>query len=104
VKLSFSRLLAAAFVVAFVVGFAVFVISGATTNKGTTSAIKAESATIMQAEKTRCAIYGSYTSIATLRREGLLTFKPEYNSVVVIPGGHCGTIVIGSAAYQAPAS
>jgi len=102
-KLSFGRLLAAVLALSFVAGFAVFVLSGATTNKGTTGAIKAESAMIMLAEKTRCIRYGSYASISTLRREGLLSFKPAYNSVVYIPGKHCGTIVIGSPAYQSPA-
>ena len=63
----------------------------------------AESATIMAAEKTSCSRFGTYASIATLRREGLLTFKPVYNSVVFMPGKHCGTIVVGSPAYQSPA-
>jgi hypothetical protein len=102
-KLSFVRLLAAVLALSFIVGFAVFVLLGATTNKGTTGAIGAERATIMTAEKTSCIRYGTYASIATLRREGLLTFKPAYNSVVFVPGKHCGTIVIGSPAYQSPA-
>jgi hypothetical protein len=101
-KLSFARLVAAVLVLSFIVGFAVFVLS-ATTNTGTTGAIKAERATIMTAEKTRCLRYGTYASIATLEREGLLTFKPVYNSVVYIPGKHCGTIVVGSPDYQSPA-
>ncbi len=101
-KFSFASLLAAVLALSFVVGFAVFVMSGATTNSGTTGAISAESAKIMSAEKTRCAKYGTYTSIETLRSEGLLTFKPVYNSVVYVPGKHCGTIIIGSPAYQSP--
>ena len=102
-KLSFAHLLGAVLALSFIVGFAVFVLSGATTNKGTTGAIGSESATIMSAEKASCAQYGTYTSIATLEKEGLLTFKPTYNSVVYIPGKHCGTIVVGSPAYQSTA-
>ncbi len=102
-KLSFRHLLGAVLALSFMIGFAVFVLSGATTNKGTTGAIGAESATIMSAEKMSCMRYGKYASISTLRREGLLTFKPVYNSVVYVPGKHCGTIVIGSPAYQSPA-
>jgi hypothetical protein len=100
-KFSFFHLLLAALALSFIIGFAVFV-SGATTNKGTTEAIAAESAKIMSAEKSRCARYGTYASISTLRKEGLLTFKPIYNSVVYLPGTHCGTIIIGSPAYQSP--
>jgi hypothetical protein len=103
-RLSFTQFLGALLALSFVVGFTVFVASGATTNKGTTGAIGAESALIKSAEKTRCAKYGTYTSIATLQKEGLLTFKPTYNSVVYIPGKHCGTLVIGSPAYQSPAN
>jgi len=102
-KLSFAHLLGAVLAFSFIVGFAVFVLSGATTNKGTVGAISAERATIMTAEKTSCSRFGTYASIATLRREGLVTFKPAYNSVVYVPGEHCGTIVIGSPAYQSPA-
>ena len=102
-KLSFAHLLGAVLALSFIVGFAVFVLSGATTNKGTTGAIGAESATIMSAEKASCSRYGTYASVATLRREGLLTFKPVYNSVVYVPGKHCGAIIIGSPAYQSPA-
>src|SRR5580658_152255 len=102
-KLSFPRLLGAVLALSFIVGFAVFVLSGATTNKGTIGAIATESATIMSAEKTSCLEHGTYASIATMRREGLLTFKPVYNSVVFVPGKHCGTIVVGSPAYQSPA-
>jgi len=102
-KLSFAYLLGAVLALSFIVGFAVFVLSGATTNKGTTGAIGAESATIMSAEKASCSRYGMYASIATLRREGLLTLKPVYNSVVYVPGKHCGSIIVGSPAYQSPA-
>jgi hypothetical protein len=102
-KLSFAHLLGAVLALSFIVGFAVFVLSGATTNKGTTGAIGSESATIMSAEKASCTEYGTYASIATLRRDGLLTFTPVYNSVVYEPGKHCGTIVVGSPAYQSPA-
>ena len=103
-KVSFVNLLAALLALSFIVGFAVFVMSGATTNRGTTGAISAESARIMSAEKTRCSRYGTYSSISTLRSERLLTFKPIYNSVVYVPGKHCGTIIIGSPAYQSPAN
>jgi hypothetical protein len=102
-KLSFVRLLGAVLALSFIVGFAVFVLAVATTNRGTSGAIKAESSKIMNAEKTRCSRYGAYGSISTLRKEGILTFKPVYNSVVYIPGPRCGTIVIGSSAYQSPA-
>jgi malate/lactate dehydrogenase len=102
-KLSFAHILGVVLAASFVVGFSVFVLSGATTNKGTTGAIAAESATIVSAEKANCTTYGTYASIATLRRHGLLTFKPVYNSVVYVPGKHCGTIVVGSPAFQSPA-
>jgi hypothetical protein len=102
-NLSFTRLLGAILALSFVVGFAVFVLSGATTDKGTTAAIGTENTTIMGAEKASCLKYGKYASIATLRKEGLLVFQPVYNSVVYLPGKHCGTIVIGSPAYQLPA-
>ncbi|MGP0030366.1 MAG: hypothetical protein ACLPVF_07655 [Acidimicrobiales bacterium] len=102
-KLSFTSILGTVLVLSFIVGFAVFVLSGATTNKGTTGAIGTEYATIMTAEKTQCLRYGTYASIATLRREGLLTLKPAYNSVVFVPGKNCGTIIVGSPSYQSPA-
>jgi hypothetical protein len=101
-KVSFARLVAALLAISFVIGFAV-VVMGATTNTGTTSAIAIENATIMSAERASCARFGTYASISTLRRDGLLTFKPVYNSVVIVPGKHCGTIVVGSPAYQSPA-
>jgi hypothetical protein len=101
-RLSFAHLVVAVLALSFILGFTVFVLS-ATTDKGTTGAIGAERAAIMTAEKTRCLRYGRYASIATLQREGLLTFKPVYNSVVFVPGKGCGTIVVGSPAYQSPA-
>jgi len=102
-KPRFGYLLGAVLVLSFIAGFAVFVLSGAKANKGTTSAISAENAVIMKAEKESCSRYGTYATIATLRREGLVKFDPLYNSVVYLPGEHCGTIVIGSPAYQSPA-
>ena len=72
--------------VGIVVGFAAYVIAGATTNTGTTGAIGSENARIMAAERASCARFGSYATIATLRREGLLSFVPTFNSVVVVPG------------------
>jgi hypothetical protein len=99
-KLSFPQLLVVLLLLSFIAGFAVFVMSGATTNVGTTGAIKAERALIMSAEKARCHQYGTYASITTLRREGLLLFAPVYNSVVYVPGSRCGTIIIGSPSYQ----
>jgi hypothetical protein len=102
-KLSFTHLLCAVLAVSFIAGFAVFVLSGATTNRGTTGAIGQENAAIMTAEKTHCLRYGTYASIATLRRERLLTFNPVYNSVVYLPGMNCGTIVVGSPSYQSSA-
>ncbi len=102
-NLSFRHLLGVVLVLSFIAGFALYVLSGATTDKGTTGAISAERATIQTAEKTSCRRFGTYASIATLRRDGLLTFKPVYNSAVFLPGKGCGTIVIGSPAYQSPA-
>jgi hypothetical protein len=102
-RLSFGHLLGAVLALSFIIGFAVYLLSGATTNKGTTGAIRSESATIMRAEKASCSKYGKYASISTLRNEGLLAFKPVYNSAVYLPGKGCGTIVIGSPAYQSPA-
>lgn len=99
-KLTSIRVLAVVLALSFVGGFAAFVGGGATTNKGTTGAIAAERARIRAAESRSCRLHGSYASIATLRREGLLTFTPTYNSVVYLPGPRCGTIVIGSSSYQ----
>jgi len=98
-KLSFTRLVGVVLVLSFTLGFAVYLLSGATTDKGTANAIGAENAIIMAAEKASCAKYGTYASISALQREGLLTLKPVYNSVVFVPGKHCGTIVVGSPAY-----
>jgi hypothetical protein len=102
-RLSFGHLLAAALAISFILGFAAYVVSGATTDKGTTRAIGSENATIMKAEKASCAKYGRYASISTLLSEGLLARQPVYNSVVYLPGKGCGTIVIGSPAYQSQA-
>jgi hypothetical protein len=99
----FGRLVLIVLAVGIVVGFAAYVIAGATTNTGTTGAIGSENARIMAAERASCARFGSYATIATLRREGLLSFVPTYNSVVVVPGSGCGTIVVGSPDYQSPA-
>jgi hypothetical protein len=102
-KISFTHLLGAVLAISFIIGFSVYVLSGATTNKGTTAAIGSENALIMKAEKASCSKYGAYASISELRKEGLLTFKPLYNSVVYLPGSGCGTIIVGSPAYQSPA-
>ncbi|HTW99748.1 MAG TPA: hypothetical protein VMD59_13280 [Acidimicrobiales bacterium] len=102
-RTSFVHVVVAVFVLAFVAGFTVFVVSGASTDKGTTGAISAEYVKIMAAEKASCARYGHYSSIAALRSEGLLDFEPLYNSVVYLPGAHCGSIIVGSASYQSAA-
>jgi hypothetical protein len=99
-KLSFAQLLLIVLTISFIAGFCVFVLSGATTNRGTTGSIQSERTLIKNAEKASCSTYGHYGSIETLRTEGLLRFKPVYNSVVYIPGAHCGTIVVGSPSYQ----
>jgi len=102
-KLSFGHLLGAVLALSFIIGFVVYLLLGATTNKGTTGAIGSENAKIMRAEKASCSKYGKYATISTLRKEGLLELKPVYNSVVYLPGKGCGTIVIGSPAYQSQA-
>jgi hypothetical protein len=102
-KPSFGHLLGFLLALSFITGFAVYVLTGATTDKGTTAAIASESAIIMRAEKASCSKYGKYATIPKLEGEGLLVHKPVYNSVVYIPGPGCGTIVIGSPAYQSPA-
>ena len=89
-KLSFGHLLGVALALSFIMGFAVYVLSGATINKGTPRAIGSESATIMKAEKASCSKSGKYASISTLRKDGLLTFEPVYNSVVYLPGADAG--------------
>jgi hypothetical protein len=99
----FVHVLGGVLVAAFIIGFATFVMMGATTNEGTPSAIRAESALITRAENASCRLHDEYVSISRLRREGLLNFKPVYNSVVVIPGPNCGTLVVGSPQYQLPA-
>jgi len=103
-KLSFGRFLVAVLVSFIIIGFAVFVLTGARTNKGTTAAIRAERTVIMNAEIARCQRFGTYASITILRSENFLSINPVYNSVVYIPGDHCGTIIIGSAAYQSTAN
>jgi hypothetical protein len=102
-KLPFGRFLGVVLALSFTIGFAVYVLSGATTDKGTSRAIGSESATIMKAEKASCSRYGKYAPISTLRKDGLLAFEPVYNSVVYLAGPGCGTIVIGSPSYQSPA-
>lgn len=102
-ELRFARVIGAVLALSFIIGFAVYVLLGTTTNKGTTDAIAAESAAIMRAEKASCTKFGTYASISTLRKERLLRFEPLYNSVVFLPGKHCGTITVGSPAYQLPA-
>lgn len=102
-KFSFSHLIGVVLALSFIAGFAVYVLSGATTDKGTTGAIASENAVIMRAEKASCSKYGKYATISTLVHEGLLAHNPVYNSVVYLPGTGCGTIVVGSPAYQSPA-
>jgi len=99
-RLSFARLVALVAVLAVVGGIVGYAVSGTTTNKGTTGAIAAENARIVAAEHASCKRYGHYGTLATLEHEGLLGFKPIYNSVVYVPGAHCGTIVVGSPSYQ----
>jgi hypothetical protein len=99
-KISFPQLVGAVVVLAVVIGVVLFVLLGATTNKGTTGAIASEYSKIVAAEKMSCTLHHRYASLATLEKEGLLTFKPIYNSVVYLPGQGCGSIVVGSSAYQ----
>jgi hypothetical protein len=102
-NLSFVHLVGAVLVVAAVAGIVGYIASGTPTNEGTTSAIGAENAKIMIAERLSCREDGTYGTVPTLEREGLLAFKPVYNSVVYIPGRGCGAVVVGSPAYQAAA-
>jgi hypothetical protein len=99
-KVSFTKLVVVVVVLMVIVGVAVFVLLGATTNKGTTGAISSEYSRIVRAEKLSCTEHGRYASLAALEKERLLTFKPIYNSVVYLPGQGCGSIVVGSSAYQ----
>jgi hypothetical protein len=99
-SISFVHLVGAVLVVAVAAGVLGYAVSGTPTNRGTTGAIGTENARIMAAEKRSCSKDGKYGTIPTLRREGLLTFEPTYNSVVYVPGRGCGTVVVGSAAYQ----
>lgn len=104
-KLSFVNLVAIIAVLAVIAGATGYVVSGATTtNEGTVGAIRAEYAKVMAAEKKSCARFGRYGTIPTLEHEGILGFVPQYNSVVYVPGPHCGLLAVGSAAYQSPAS
>jgi hypothetical protein len=103
-KISFVHVVGAVVALMVVLGVVLFVLLGATTNKGTTGAIQTEYAKIVRAEKMSCSEHGRYASIATLEKEGLLSFKPIYNSVVYLPGPACGSIVVGSAAYQSAAN
>jgi hypothetical protein len=103
-KISFVHLVGAVVVLMVALGVVLFVLLGATTNKGTTGAIQSEYSKIVGAEKMSCTEHGRYASIATLQQEGLLTFKPTYNSVVYLPGQGCGSFVVGSAAYQSAAN
>jgi hypothetical protein len=103
-KISFAQIVGAVVVLMVILGVVLFVLLGATTNKGTTGAIHAEYSKIVRAEKISCATHGRYGSLATLENEGLLTFKPIYNSVVYLPGPGCGSFVVGSAAYQSAAN
>jgi hypothetical protein len=100
---SFADLLGAVLAASIAAGFAGFILSGATTDRGTTHAIGAENASIVNAEHESCKKYGHYASIATLRSDGFLKKLPAYNSVVYLPGPHCGTIIVGSPSYQSPA-
>ncbi len=103
-KVSFPKLVVAVVALMVIVGVALFVLLGATTNKGTTGAIGAEYAKIVSAEKVSCTEHGHYASLATLEKEDLLRFRPVYNSVVYLPGRGCGSIVVGSSAYQSGGS
>ena len=102
-KLPFRALVGLVLVIAVIAGVVGFAVSGATTNRGTTGAISVENAKIMAAEKTSCSKDGKYGTISKLQSEGLLTFNPTYNAVVYVPGKGCGTVVVGSAAYQSAA-
>jgi hypothetical protein len=103
-RISFAQVVGAVVVLMVILGVVLFVLLGATTNKGTTGAIQAEYSKIVRAEKLSCTKHGRYAAVATLEREGLLTFKPVYNSVVYLPGPGCGSIVVGAAAYQSAAN
>jgi hypothetical protein len=103
-RISFPQLVGAVVVLMVILGVVLFVLLGATTNKGTTGAIQSEYSQIVRAEKMSCTERGRYAPIATLEKEGLLAFKPVYNSVVYLPGPGCGSYVVGSSAYQSAAS
>jgi hypothetical protein len=103
-RISFPKLVAGVVALMVVIGVVLFVLLGATTNKGTTGAISSEYAKIVAAEKLSCSEHGHYASLTTLEKDQLLTFKPVYNSVVYLPGQGCGSIVVGSSAYQSGGS
>jgi hypothetical protein len=102
-RVSFGHAVVAVVVIAVIVGVVGYAISGTKTDAGTTGAIAAENARIISAENSSCKRFGRYGTLATLKSERLLTFTPTYNSVVYIPGKDCGTIVVGSSAYQSSA-
>lgn len=102
-RLTFFQVISLTLIVGVIAGIVSYVLDGATTNRGTTGAIAAENAKINQAEKLSCREHGHYATLAKLERERLLPFRPIYNSVVYIPGPRCGTIVVGSPAYQSQA-
>lgn len=99
-RVPFLPLVVGVFVLGLAAGIAVFILSGATTDRGTTGSISSEYTAIMAAEKISCQKFGRYGSIATLRSEGLILSQPIYNSVVYVPGKGCGLLVVGSSAYQ----
>jgi hypothetical protein len=102
-RISFGQAVVTTVALAVIAGFVGYAVLGTKTDAGTTGTIGAENARIMTAEHASCVRFGRYGSLATLRKEGLLTFTPTYNSVVYIPGTGCGTIVVGSSAYQSSA-
>ena len=101
-RLTFLRLTGIALAIGAVVGFGAYAAFGTPRNAGTVGAIGSEDAVIMAAEKASCHKYGSYASIEKLRAEGLLASAPVYNSIVILPGKGCGTVVVGSPSYQSP--
>lgn len=102
-RISFGHAVVAMVALAVFAGIVGYALSGTKTDAGTTGAIGAENARILTAEHSSCKRFGHYGTLATLRSEGVLTFTPTYNAVVYIPGKDCGTIVVGSSAYQSSA-
>ena len=93
---SFAHVLGAVLVLSFVVGFgSIRSMDGAITNKGTSGAIKAENALIMKAESTSCGRFGTYASIATLRRRRTphVPAALQTRCGSAAEGQDCGTIV-----------